>query len=109
VVTATGDTLVLTRSDDGGPILAAAVSLGCLGVISQVRLKVRAAYRLRDVRRTLRSTNVWRGSTRQPPPIVILSSSGFPTRTWALTKTLRPSGCRGLGPQGQIACLDHET
>jgi len=53
LVTATGDTLVLTRSHDGARFLAAAVSLGCLGVISQVRLKVRAAYRLRDVRRTL--------------------------------------------------------
>src|SRR5882724_10356578 len=53
LITATGDTLVLTRSHDGARFLAAAVSLGCLGVISQVRLKVRAAYRLRDVRRTV--------------------------------------------------------
>jgi FAD-linked oxidoreductase len=53
LVTATGDTLVLTRNHDGARFLAAAVSLGCLGVVSQVRLKVRAAYRLCDVRRTL--------------------------------------------------------
>lgn len=50
LVTAGGDTLVLTRRDDGPRFQAAAVSLGCLGVISQVRLRVRAAYRLRDVR-----------------------------------------------------------
>src|SRR5262245_17611162 len=53
LVTAAGDTLVLTREQDDARFRAAAVSLGCLGVISQVRLKVRAAYRLRDVRRAL--------------------------------------------------------
>src|SRR4029453_9229901 len=50
LVTATGDTLVLTRDQAHARFQAAAVSLGCLGVISRVRLKVRAAYRLRDVR-----------------------------------------------------------
>jgi len=53
LVTATGDTLVLTRDRDGPRFLAAAVSLGCLGLISRVRLKVRPAYWLRDRRRTL--------------------------------------------------------
>ena len=53
LITATGETLVLARERDGARFLAAAVSLGCLGVISQVRLRVTASYRLRDVRRTL--------------------------------------------------------
>ncbi len=53
LVTARGETLVLTRERDGARFLAAAVSLGCLGVVSQVRLPVRPAYRLRDVRRTI--------------------------------------------------------
>ncbi len=53
LVTAAGDTLVLTRDRDGARFQAAAVSLGCLGVISQVRLQVRPAYRLRDVRRAV--------------------------------------------------------
>ena len=53
LVTAKGETLVLTRDRDGARFLAAAVSLGCLGVISRVRLKLRRAYRLRDVRRTI--------------------------------------------------------
>src|SRR5262245_17860441 len=53
LVTATGDNLVLTRDQDGPRFQAAAVSLGCLGVISRVRIDVRAAYVLRDVRRTL--------------------------------------------------------
>src|SRR5262245_45995347 len=53
LVTATGDDLVLTRGRDNARFQAAAVSLGCLGVISRVRLKVRSAYLLRDVRRTL--------------------------------------------------------
>lgn len=53
LVTASGDTLDLTRERDGTRFLAAAVSLGCLGVVSRVRLRVRPAYRLRDVRCTL--------------------------------------------------------
>src|SRR4029450_11987023 len=53
LVPPTGDPLVLTRDQDRARFQAAAVSLGCLGVISRVRLKVRAAYRLRDVRRTV--------------------------------------------------------
>lgn len=53
LVTASGDTLALSRERDGPRFLAAAVSLGCLGVLSRVRLSVRPAYRLRDVRRTL--------------------------------------------------------
>ena len=53
LVTAAGDTLVVTRDRDSDRFQAAGVSLGCLGVISQVRLQVRAAYRLHDVRRTV--------------------------------------------------------
>jgi FAD-linked oxidoreductase len=52
LVTATGDTVTLRRERDGARFLAAAVSLGLLGIISRVRLQLRPAYRLTDVRRT---------------------------------------------------------
>jgi FAD-linked oxidoreductase len=53
LVTAAGDTLVLDRERDGPRFLAAAVSLGTLGILTRVRLQLRPAYRLTDVRRTL--------------------------------------------------------
>jgi FAD-linked oxidoreductase len=53
LVTASGETLELDRERDGPRFLAAAVSLGTMGVISRVRLQLRPAYRLTDVRRTV--------------------------------------------------------
>ena len=51
LVTASGDTLVLSRKNDERRFRAAAVSLGSFGIVSQVRLKVCPAYRLSEVRR----------------------------------------------------------
>jgi FAD-linked oxidoreductase len=50
-VTASGDTLVLSRQNDETRFRAAAVSLGSFGIVSQARLKVCPAYRLSEVRR----------------------------------------------------------
>jgi FAD-linked oxidoreductase len=53
LVTAAGETLELDRDRDGPRFLAAAVSLGTMGVLTRVRLRLRPAYRLTDVRRTM--------------------------------------------------------
>jgi FAD-linked oxidoreductase len=53
LVTASGEILVLGRERDGPRFLAAAVSVGSLGVVSRVRLQLGPAYRLTDVRRTV--------------------------------------------------------
>ncbi len=51
LVTASGDTLTVSRRADARRFRAAAVSLGSLGIVSQVRLKLLPAYRLSEVRR----------------------------------------------------------
>ena len=53
LVLASGDTLTLERDRDGGRFLAAVVSLGCLGVVTAVRMQLRPAYRLHELRRTM--------------------------------------------------------
>ncbi len=51
LVTASGDSLNLSRQHDERRFRAAAVSLGGLGIVSRVRLKLCPAYRLSEVRR----------------------------------------------------------
>jgi FAD-linked oxidoreductase len=53
LVTASGETLTLNRARDDRRFRAAAVSLGSLGIVSQVRLKLLPAYRLRELRRRI--------------------------------------------------------
>jgi len=88
LTTATGETLVLDRDRDGDRFLAAAVSLGCLGVIAQVRIKVRAAYRLRDVRRTLPLDECLARIEELSAAHRHFEFFWFPYSRWALTKTL---------------------
>lgn len=88
LVTATGDTLELTRDRDGDRFRAAAVSLGCLGVVSQVRLKARPAYRLRDVRRTLPLDECLAGIDATAAAHRHFEFFWFPHSDVALTRTL---------------------
>ena len=53
LITASGERLTLSRQKDEKRFRAAAVSLGALGIVSQVRLKVCPAYRLSEVRRRI--------------------------------------------------------
>src|SRR5262245_47251736 len=106
LVTATGDTLVLTRDQDRARFQAAAVSLGCLGVISRVRLKVRAAYVLRDVRRTLPLDQCLARLDATTAAHRHFEFFWFPYSDHALTKTLdivegESSGSLG-GPRGWL-------
>jgi L-gulonolactone oxidase len=88
LVTATGETLVLTRDRDGPRFLAAVVSLGCLGVISRVRLKLRPAYRLRDLRRAIRLEDCLAQIEAEAAAHRHFEFFWFPYTDVALTRTL---------------------
>ena len=108
LVTATGDTLVLTRDQDCARLQAAAVSLGCLGVISQVRLRVCAAYRLRDVRRTLPLDQCLAQLDATTAAHRHFEFFWFPYSNLALTKTLDivEGESSGLGkPRGWLTSM----
>src|SRR5262249_7720100 len=88
---------------------AAAVSLGCLGVISRVRLKVRAAYVLRDVRRTLPLDQCLARLDATTAAHRHFEFFWFPYSDHALTKTLdivegESSGSLG-GPRGWLTSM----
>jgi len=108
LVTASGDDLTLTRDQDGARFQAAAVSLGCLGVISKVRLKVRAAYLLSDVRRTLPLDQCLAQLDATAAAHRHFEFFWFPYSDLALTKTLDivEGGSSGPGrPRSRFASL----
>jgi FAD-linked oxidoreductase len=86
LVTATGETLRLQREDVR--FLAAAVSLGSLGVISQVRLKLQPAFRLSERRRRLPLDEILAGIGETAASHRHFEFFWFPYCDVALTKTL---------------------
>ncbi len=105
LVTARGETLDLTRERDGARFLAAAVSLGCLGVVSQVRLAVRGAYRLRDVRRKLPLDPCLAEIDATVAAHRHFEFFWFPYSDVALTRTLDIAGDGASGEDGSRAWL----
>jgi FAD-linked oxidoreductase len=88
LVTASGDTVTLRRERDGVRFLAAAVSLGSLGIISRVRLQLRPAYCLTDVRRTQPLEECLAGIETTAARHRHFEFLWFPYSDLALTKTL---------------------
>jgi FAD-linked oxidoreductase len=98
LVTATGDTVTLRRERDGARFLAAAVSMGTLGIISRVRLQLRPAYHLTDVRRTQPLDEVLATIDATAARHRHFEFLWFPYSDLALTKTLDIPPAGGAPP-----------
>ncbi|MGH9867331.1 MAG: D-arabinono-1,4-lactone oxidase [Candidatus Polarisedimenticolia bacterium] len=88
LVTGSGDTLILSRQRDERLFRAAAVSLGALGILSQVRLKLRPAYRLSEVRRRVPLDQCLADNAATAARHRHFEFFWFPYADLALTKTL---------------------
>ena len=91
LITASGDTLILSRSLDERRFRAAAVSLGALGILSQVRLKLCPAYRLSEVRRRVPLDEILINVASIAPRHRHFEFFWFPHADLVLTKTLDPA------------------
>lgn len=90
LVTASGDSLTLSRHSDQRRFRAAAVSLGALGILSQVRLKICPAYRLSEVRRRMPLEECLAGVAAAASRHRHFEFFWFPYSDLALTKALDP-------------------
>jgi FAD-linked oxidoreductase len=88
LVLASGDTLTLERDRDGPRFLGAVVALGCLGVVTRVRMQLRPAYRLHEVRRTIPLDRCLAELPRLAAEHRHFEFLWFPHTDLALTKTL---------------------
>ncbi len=88
LVTGSGDSLILSRRNDERRFRAVAVSLGALGIVSQVRLKLCPAYRLSEVRRRVPLDECLTNVAAISPRHRHFEFFWFPYSDLALTKTL---------------------
>ena len=88
LVTASGECFTLSRQQDERRFRAAAVSLGALGILSQVSLEISPAYRLSEVRRRVPIEECLAGAAALAGRHRHFELFWFPHADLALTKTM---------------------